>query len=104
MGLSQITPGQPQEYGIYNREKAMEQRGKPPARQTIHQEIVVLRQVLKTAVRHRWLDVLPDLAEPYRANTKITHRAWFSPEEYKQFMKRMRAPNPKKQRLILIWL
>jgi integrase len=100
MGLSQITPGQLQEYRIHRRGKAMEQRGKPPARQTIHQEIVVLRQVLKTAVRHRWLDVLPDLAEPYRANTKIVHRAWFSPEEYKKLYEatRMRAQNPKKQR------
>ena len=100
MGLSQITPGQLQEYRIHRREKAMEQRGKPPARQTIHQEIVVLRQVLKTAVRHRWLDVLPDLAEPYRASNKISHRAWFSPEEYKKLYEatRERAQHPKKKR------
>jgi integrase len=26
--------------------------GKPPARSTIHDEIVTLRQVLKTAIRH----------------------------------------------------
>ena len=26
----------------------------------------------------------PDLSEPYRASGKISHRAWFSPEEYKK--------------------
>ena len=100
MGLSEITPGQLQEYRIHRREKTMDKRGKPPARQTIHQEIVVLRQALKTAVRHRWLDVLPDLAEPYKANTKISHRAWFSPEEYKKLYQatRERAKNPKRKR------
>ena len=58
MGLSKITPGQVQEYRIYRREKAMEEHGKPAARNTIHQEIVALRQTLKTAVRHGWLQYL----------------------------------------------
>lgn len=100
MGLSEITPGQVQEYRIYRREKAMEERGKPPARNTIHQEIVALRQVLKTAIRHGWLEHLPDLSEPYRASSKISHRAWFSPEEYKQLYEatRRRANNPKRER------
>jgi integrase len=100
MGLSEITPGQVQEYRIYRREKAMEERGKPPARNTIHQEIVALRQVLKTALRHGWLEHLPDLSEPYRASSKISHRAWFSPEEYKQLYEatRRRANNPKRER------
>jgi integrase len=83
MGLSEITPGQVQEYRIHRREKAMEQRGKPPARNTMHQEIVCLRQTLKTAMRHGWLSYLPDLSEPYRSSGKISHRAWFSPEEYR---------------------
>lgn len=100
MGLSEITPGQVQEYRIYRREKAMKERGKPPARNTIHQEIVALRQVLKTAIRHGWLEHLPDLSEPYRASGKISHRAWFSPEEYKQLYEatRRRANNPKRER------
>lgn len=51
----------------------------------MHHEIVTLRQVLKTAIRHGWLDRLPDLSLPYRASSKVTHRAWFSPEEYKTF-------------------
>jgi hypothetical protein len=63
------------------RSRSMESR---PARNTMHQETVVLRQTLKTAVRHGWLDRLPDLSEPYRASGKISHRGWFSPEEYKK--------------------
>jgi len=100
MGLSQITPGQVQEYRIHRREKAMEERGQPPARNTMHQEIVCLRQVLKTAHRHGWLQYLPDLSEPYRTNAKISHRAWFSHEEYKKLYEatRERARKPKRKR------
>ncbi|MDX2181395.1 MAG: hypothetical protein SFV18_17505 [Bryobacteraceae bacterium] len=100
MGLSQITPGQIQEYRIHRHEETVKAKGKPPARNTMHQEIVVLRQTLKTAVRHRWLDRLPDLSEPYRASGKISHRAWFSPEEYKQLYEatRKRAHEPKNAR------
>ena len=81
MGLSEITPGQVQEYRIHRRENS--RTGKPLSRSTIHQEIVALRQVLKTAIRHGWLTHLPDLSEPYRTAGKIGHRAWFSPEEYR---------------------
>jgi integrase len=100
MGLSEVTPGQLQEYRIYRREKAVKERGKPPARSTLHQEIVCLRQVLKTALRHGWLKYLPDLSEPYRASGKVSHRAWFSPEEYKQLYEatRERAKHPKNPR------
>ncbi|HVO97671.1 MAG TPA: hypothetical protein VMT15_06365 [Bryobacteraceae bacterium] len=100
MGLSEITPGQVQEYRIHRHEEAMKEHGKPPARSTMHQEIVCLRQTLKAAVRHRWLDRLPDLSEPYRASGKISHRAWFSPEEYKKLYTatRERAKNPKNNR------
>ena len=58
-------------------------RSQPPARSTLHHELVTLRQVLKTAIRHGWLAHLPDLSTPYRSSAKVTHRAWFSPEEYK---------------------
>ena len=81
MALSEITPGQVQEYRIARNENA--KNGKPLARSTIHQEIVALRQVLKTAIRHGWLSHLPDLSAPYRASGKVAHRAWFSPEEYR---------------------
>jgi len=96
MGLSEITAGQVQEYRIRRLQEAVEKYGKPPARSTIHQEIVVLRQTLKTAVRHGWLNSLPDLSEPYGASGKISHRAWFSPEEYKKLYEatRKRAHHP----------
>jgi integrase len=94
--LSQVTSGQVQEYRIKRTEGSNELRGKPPARNTIHQEIVALRQTLKTALRHGWLSHLPDLSEPYRKNGKISHRAWFSPEEYKALYEetRRRASDP----------
>ena len=50
----------------------------------MHDEIVTLRQVLKTGVRHNWLSHLPDLSPPYKTQGKIVHRPWFSPAEYKQ--------------------
>ena len=81
-GLSYITAGRVQEYRIHRIETS--KTGKPPARSTIHDEIVTLRQVLKTAIRHGWLDYLPDLSLPYRASAKVSHRGWFSPEEYKR--------------------
>ena len=100
MGLSEITAGTVQEYRIHRHQEAIEKFGKPPAHNTMHQEIVTLRQTLKTAVRHGWLDRLPDLSEPYRSSPKISHRAWFSPEEYKKLYEatRRRAHEPKQER------
>jgi integrase len=99
LGLSEVTPGKVQDYRIHRYEWCKEKWGKPPARNTMHQEIVTLRQVLKTAYRHGWLANVPDLSEPYKTNQKISHRAWFSPEEYKKLYKatRERAKNPKKK-------
>jgi hypothetical protein len=53
----------------------------------VHRAIVAptgVRLVLKTAIRHEWLDHLRDLSPPYRTQGKVAHRAWFSPDEYKQ--------------------
>ncbi len=80
--LPDVTAGKVQEYRLYRIENST--TGKPPARNTIHNEIVTLRQVLKTAVRHQWLDHLPDLSPPYKTQGKIEARPWFSPKEYKQ--------------------
>jgi integrase len=100
MGLSEITSGKVQEYRIHRHEETHKKKGKPPAHNTMHQETVTLRQTLKTAVRHGWLDRLPDLSEPYRSSPKISHRAWFSPEEYKKLYEatRKRAHQPKQER------
>jgi integrase-like protein len=74
LGLSEITAGKIQDYRIHRHEEAVAKRGKPPARNTMHQEMVALRQTLKTAIRHGWLDRLPDLSEPYRSSPKISRR------------------------------
>jgi integrase len=96
-GLSKVTSGLIQEYRIKRIEDSKAARDKPPARNTMHQEAVALRQVLKSAVRHGDLPALPDMSQPYRANSKISHRAWFSPEEYKQLRDatRDRVANPR---------
>lgn len=123
--LSDITPGLVQDYRVHRmtkskeaeekeRRKAEEREKKiadgkkvkplkpwtPPARSTLHQEIVCLRQVLKTAQRHGWLPFLPDISPPYKSSPKVRHRAWFSLEEYNNLVKatRERAKNPKKER------
>ncbi len=113
MVLSEITAGTVQEYRIARAGRLLTKRShpeaeadgtgsvlKPPSRSTLHQEVVVLRQVLKTAQRHRWLDTVPDLTPPYKTSGKVTHRAWFSPEEYRQLYAatRRRAQRPLKAR------
>ena len=102
MGLSEISAGKLQEYRIHRRENTIAERGKAPSRSTLHQEIVCLRQVLKTAIRHGWLKHLPDLSEPFRSSEKISHRAWFSPEEYRTLYEatRERTRNPKRKRYL----
>lgn len=82
LGLSEVTTSKVQDYRIHRMTIAEGKR--LPTRSTMHHEIVTLRQVLKSAVRQGWLDRLPDLTQPFRGSGKITHRAWFSPEEYRQ--------------------
>jgi integrase len=113
MVVSEITPGKVQEYRIHRMRKPepdellppaaggpAPREWKPPARGTLHQEIVVLRQVLQTAQRHQWLVAVPDLSPPYKTSGKVTHRAWFSPTEYQQLYEatRRRAKNPIRER------
>jgi integrase len=99
-GLSKVTSGLIQEYRIKRIEESKAAYGRPPARNTMHQEAVALRQVLKSALRHGDLSVLPDMSQPYRTNSKISHRAWFSPEEYKLLYKatRDRVANPRNKK------
>lgn len=59
MVLSEITPGKVQEYRIHRVQTS--RTGKPPARSTLHQEIVALRQILKTAQRHGWIQFVAEL-------------------------------------------
>ncbi|WP_095090662.1 integrase [Mesorhizobium sophorae] len=89
MGLSTINAGTVQEYRISR--MTPEEGKKLPSRSTLHHETVTLRLVLKTAVRHRWLAHLPDVSQPYKKSAKVVHRAWFTPEEYKQLYQATRA-------------
>jgi integrase len=99
--LNKVTPGKVQEYRVHRMTTFQEinplsksthkPRTKPPARSTLHDEIVTLRMVLKTAIRHGWLQHLPDLSPPYKTQGKVVHRPWFSPEEYKQLYEAARA-------------
>jgi integrase len=99
LGISEISSGKIQEYRLRRHQEAIAKYGRPPGRSTMHQEIVTLRQTLKTAIRHGWLDRLPDFSEPYRKSPKISHRAWFSLGEYKQLYNatRVRAQEPKRR-------
>jgi integrase len=101
--LTEITPGMVQDYRIHRMtSRKHQQTGEPmrPAKNTLHQEIVCLRQVLKCANRHGWLAYLPDLSAPFRASGKVSHRGWFSLEEYNQLWRatQKRAKNPPKPR------
>ncbi|WP_245424936.1 site-specific integrase [Rhizobium sp. M10] len=95
MGLSEITAGTVQDYRVHR--IGTSTTGQPPARSTLHDEVGTLRQVLKTAIRHKWLNHLPDLSPPYKTQGKIMHRPWFSPAEYKQLYEatRLNAKEPK---------
>ena len=111
--VTNITSGVVQEYRVHRMteplpgpeasdgdDKKEAKPWKPPARNTIHNEIVTLSMVLKTAQRHGWLEYLPDLSDPYRRQSKVEHRPWFTPNEYKQLYEatRRNAANPKNPR------
>ncbi len=101
--LSEINAGLIQDYRVHratSRKDSKTGAVKRPSRSTLHQEMVTLRQILKTANRKGWLAALPDMSAPYKKSGKISHRAWFSPAEYKQLYEasRERAKNPKKER------
>ena len=95
MDLSSISSGMAQEYRAYRMTKPDDwdddKDWKPPARKTIHNEVVTLSMVLKTALRHGWIDYIPDLSDPYRRQSKVEHRPWFTPKEYKQHYTATRA-------------
>jgi integrase len=101
LGVSKVSAGKVQDYRIHRMTSRLEHNphsrsnrplvDKPPSRSTLHNEIVTLRQVLKTAIRQGWLKYLPDLSAPYRTQGKIVHRPWFSPAEYKQLYEATRA-------------
>jgi integrase len=101
-GVSEITADTAQEYRIHrarnpyvrpkkksaedgaeNPSKAEEKKPKPPARNTLDNEVITLRLVMKVALRKGWITGLPNFAAPYKKQMKIVRRPWFTPEEYK---------------------
>jgi integrase len=117
--LSQVTAGRIRDYRVHRMTpppecapkpprksifgRMLHTRSKPfkkPSRSTVHQEIVCLRQVLKTAARNDWISALPDMSAPYKSSGKISHRAWFAPEELAKFVAAAadRAQNPRNER------
>jgi hypothetical protein len=82
--LDKVTPGKVQEYRVHrmttyaapnpHSKSQHKPRAKPPARSTLHDEVVTLRMVLKTAIRHGWLEHLPDLTPPYRTQVAAARR------------------------------
>jgi integrase len=125
MPVSRIGPQIAQDYRVHRRTKPKEadarealeaqkvleakKKGKiykpkkpwtPPANSTLKAEIVTLRLALKTAQRLGWIEHVPDLSPPYRGSGKISHRAWFSLEEYNELCRvtRDRAKDPPKPR------
>ncbi|MGA0604360.1 tyrosine-type recombinase/integrase [Phenylobacterium sp. VNQ135] len=67
---------------IKGKDGAPDTPGKPPARSTMLQEIVLIRQVLKHAEGLGWIPYVPSLSTPYMTQGKKGRRAWFSHEEY----------------------
>jgi len=98
LGLSEITAVKVQEYRIHRYREAIAKRGKPAGAQ--HHASRDGHPAPDSENRHGWLDRLPDLSEPYRSSPKISHRARFSFEEYKQLYEatRKRAHEPKQER------
>lgn len=101
--LAEITSGLIQEYRVHRQTSRTNPRTGEvmrPSRSTLHSETVTLRQILKTANRKGWISALPDMTVTYKASGKVTHRAWFSPDEYKLLYEatRERARNPRNER------
>jgi len=111
--LSTITPQTVQDYRVHRMtsrtrkrthmegaKKVVTEEVVRPSRSTLHGEIITLRHVLRTAQRKEWIKYLPDMSAPYKSSGKVSHRAWFTPEEYIQLYTatRERAADPPKPR------
>lgn len=88
--LSAINRGMIQSYRVQRAEETIVKTGKPPARSTMTQEIVHIRQVLKHAEGNGWMAYVPNLSTPYMTQGKRGRRAWFSPEDYEKLYKATR--------------
>jgi len=80
-GVKEITADTAQAYRVHRKQTSI--TGKSPARNTLDNEIITLRLVMKVAVRKGWITGLPDFSAPYKRQMKVVRRPWFTPEEYK---------------------
>ncbi len=80
-GVREITADTAQEYRIHRAKTS--RTGKPPARNTLDNEVITLRLVMKVALRKGWITGLPNFSAPYKKQMKVVRRPWFTPEEYK---------------------
>jgi integrase len=99
--VASISPQTLKDYLVHRMQSRKNKKtGEPiiPSRSLLHHETVTLRMVLRMARDLGWIKFIPDLRHPYRKGGKISHRAWFSPEEYKKLYEatRERAANPPK--------
>jgi len=88
--LSAVNKGLVQSYRVQRAEETIAKTGKPPARSTMLQEVVHIRQVLKFAEGRGWIPYVPNLSAPFMSQGKKGRRAWFSPEEYEKLYKASR--------------
>lgn len=88
LALADVTSAKVHDYRVMRMTPV---EGKVPARQTLHQEIVTLRQVLKYANRNNMLATMPVMSAPYQKAEKVSHRGWFSGPEYKVLYTAARA-------------
>lgn len=89
MPVTAINAGTVQEYRVHRQTHG--HKGRIPSRASLHSETVALRMILKTAHRYGWIESVPDVSPPYKTSGKVTHRAWFSPDEYKMLYEATRA-------------
>ena len=121
--VTEITSGMVQEYRAHRiktnvdiragQQRKLKTPGEPDAplpirklaRSTLHQEIVVLRQVLTVAEANGWIKAVPSMTPRYKVSGKVAHRPWFSPEEYKRLRDatRAKAKNPSRERYREHW-
>lgn len=102
MTVNEINGGTVQQYRAHRMTSRKDKEGNPkrPSRSALHHETITLRHILRTANRHGALPQLPDISAPYKSSGKVSRRAWFAPDEYKQLYKATgdRAKNPLKER------
>ena len=99
-GLSKVTSGLIQEYRIKRVEDSKAAARKAPGAQYDASGVGRAAPGIEIGGQARRFIALPDMSQPYRNNSKISHRAWFSPEEYKQLYNatRERVDNPRRKK------